>query len=362
MNDNYAPSNFFVSFIKKHWLTLSFLLGFVTDFLLLNRVDDRLDNLVLLFHVTLATSSILLFYVGVAERGGEWWSAKLRHLMPVFMQYSFGGILSGMLIFYGRSGDFFASAPFFVLIISVIAVNELVKKQSNRLIYNLAVYFVGLFSYCVLVVPVVIGDMGDIIFIGSGILALLILILVVKILSVIIPNFIALQKRTLVFVVGVLYVLFNGFYFFNIIPPIPLSLTELSIYQSVEKIGSNYHIIKEETSWFKRLSLAPITFHPQAGQGASCFARVYAPTKITANITQRWEYLDSDGNWNEHYKQAYRITGENKNGYRGYTKITSIHNGKWRCSVENARGQVLGRKTFIVDDTRPPEELVTIVE
>lgn len=348
---------------RRHWLTVIFLLGFVTDYLLLNRIDDKFDNAILLFYVILATSSLLLFYVGVADKVGYKWSQRLLYYTPMVMQYSFGGLLSGMLIFYGRSGDLFVSWPFMLLIVAVIVINEMVGKQSDRLLYNVSVYFIGLFSYFILVVPVVMGRIGDLIFIGSGLLAVLVIILVIRTLEKIIPNFMAIQKRSLVFVIGCTYVLFNAFYFLNVIPPIPLSLTELSIYQSVERTGvGGYKIVQEEDHWYEILPFVSSDFHPVSGQGAYCFARVYAPTKLTTNIVHRWEYKDQNGKWQEHFVTDYRITGENKRGYRGYTNVRSIQSGKWRCSVENARGQVLGRLTFVIDTTKAPEELVTIVE
>jgi len=358
MRDNFLFKN-----IKKHWLSLAFVFGFLTDLMLLNKVDDTIDNLILLFYLILATTSLILFYVGVAERVSEKWVKRYRLFMPLAMQYSFGGLLSGMLIFYGRSGDFLVSAPFFVLIIAVILSNEFSKKESGRLVYNLAVYFVGVFSYFVLVVPVFIGDMGDIIFVGSGLLALVLVSYILKVLKSIIPRFLELKSREIIFTIGSLYFLFNGFYFLNLIPPIPLSLTELNVYQKVERTAvGGYLLVGEEKSWRNKIPFISENFHPLRGEGVSCFARVYAPTKLTTDITHRWEYLDSNGKWREHFRLSYEITGENKNGYRGFTTLSNVRDGKWRCVVENKRGQVLGRKTFTVDTSRQPTDLVTIVE
>ncbi len=360
---NDIKNNSVILFIRHHWLTIAFCLGFVTDFLLLNRVDDKVDNMVLFFYVVLASTSMTLFYVGVAEKAPPRIVALLNTYMPILMQYSFGGLLSGMLIFYGRSGDFIVSAPFLFLIISVILANELVKKRSNRLRYNLVVYFIGVYSYLVMVVPVMIGQMGDIIFIGSGLLALLTMFLLIKALSAVIPHFMVIEKRIIVFSIGSLYILFNLFYFLNIIPPIPLSLTELSIFQYVERTPTNgYRITKTEDSWKQRVPVLPIVFHPIAGQGAYCFARVYAPTSLKTKIVHRWEYLDSTEGWVTRFTQPYQVSGENKNGYRGYTTSQNITDGKWRCSVETERGQVLGRKTFTVDTKVKPTNLVTVVE
>lgn len=349
--------------LKHHWLTVAFLLGFATDFILLNQVDNTIDDLVLLFYVVLATISMILFYVGVAEKVRPSMVEFLNSKMPILMQYSFGGLLSGMLIFYGRSSDLIVSAPFLLLILAVILANEMLSKRSDRLLYNLIVYFTGIFSYFVLMVPVVIGEMGDTIFIGSGLLALLLVYLVVKAISGIIPNFMAIEKRLIVFSIASLYMLFNGLYFFNIIPPIPLSITELGIYQEVERTSSGgYRITKEPETWLQKIPFWPIEFHPVSGQGAFCFVRVYAPTKLTTNIVHRWEYKDASGAWQSYFTKSYPISWENKNGYRGYTAIENLRDGKWRCSVETERGQVLGRRTFTVDNSSAPSGLVTVIE
>ena len=68
MSDEVQLKKNYRGFIKRHWLTVVFLLGFITDYLLLNRVDDKLDNFILLAYVTLATFSLILFYVGVADQ------------------------------------------------------------------------------------------------------------------------------------------------------------------------------------------------------------------------------------------------------------------------------------------------------
>ncbi len=350
------------TFITKHWLTIAFLGGFVTDFLLLNRVDDTFDNFILLFYVCLASISLILFYAGVAERIGPRTANFLKAYMPMLMQYSFGGLLSGMLIFYGRSGDIFSSAPYLLLIVGVILANEMINKRSERLVYNLSVYFIGLFSYLVLVVPVLLGEMGDVIFIGSGLLALLVVTLVVKGVSLQVPNFLALQKKSLIFILGSIYCFLNGLYFFNLIPPIPLSLSQLGVYQEVVKRedGTYRLTYNRDTGHYALIPFFSRPFNPVTGQGVYCFARVYAPTDLSTNIVHRWEYKNAEGDWIEHFKTSYRISGENKNGYGGYTNIKNIQNGWWRCSVETERGQVLGREIFKVDTKSQPEDLVTV--
>lgn len=351
--------------VTKHWLSMAFVLGFATDLILLNQIDSLFDNLMLLMYASLATVSLLGFYLGVAGRGPEWFSVRCERYMPLVMQYSFGGLLSGMLIFYGRSGDFFVSAPFLLLIIGVVFGNELIHKRSNRLLFHLTLYFIGILAYFVLLLPLLLGVMGDVIFVASGLCAVALVVILIKLLLRIIPNFVTLHIRSVVFTLGSIYLVFNLFYFLNIIPPIPLSLTELHIYHDVDPLETGgYRILTLDEPWWEQIPYMPLTFSPAAGRGASCFARVYVPSTISTEIYHHWEYYDEKtGGWITHYRMSYPVSNQNKHGYGGYSQvINGLRNGEWRCSVETERGQVLGRRTFTVDMSKVPGTLITKIE
>ncbi|MCA9354637.1 MAG: DUF2914 domain-containing protein [Candidatus Kaiserbacteria bacterium] len=352
--------------LHRHWLTVAFVLGFITDTILLNQIDNLVDNLILLFYALLSTTALLLLYVGVAERGPGFLTRFFKRFAPVGMQYAFGGLLSGMLIFYGRSGDWVASAPFLLIILAVIFGNEFVSKRSDRLVYHIALYFIGVFSYIVLVVPVITGKMGDGIFILSGLIALMIVTFVVQVLFRIVPNFMAVNTQRVIFTVASIYIGFNALYFTSLIPPIPLSLTQLEMVQSVETYTAPtgnkiYRIETEEQPWYRRLPLTRPILHP-TGSSIACYARVYAPTKLETDIYHRWEYKDVNGDWQEHFRYGYTIAGTNEGGYRGYTRNTSFFSGLWRCSVETKRGQVLGREVVRIDTTGEPKDIKVTVE
>lgn len=341
---------------------MAFVGGFVTDLILLNRIDDVLDNLILLAYVLLATVSILLFYAGVAEKLGMTLSRLVVNNAPILMQYAFGGLLSGMLIFYGRSGDWVASAPFMLLILAVIIGNELFEKRSELLAYQISLYFIGLFSYCVLVLPVLLSKTSDGIFILSGLIAVMVVSLLVQLLYRIIPNFMRQSIRRIILSVSALYFGMTALYFFNLIPPIPLSLTELDIVESVYRDNDgNYRISDEEQPWYRQLPFTREIIHPDSTRIA-CFARVYAPTRLQAKIYHRWEYQDANGDWRDAFRFGYPITGENKGGYRGYTVLDNFTDGVWRCGVENERGQVLGRTSVLIDSTATGRPTISRVE
>lgn len=351
--------------LKRHWLTIAFLGGFVIDNLTLNRVDQLFDNLLLLSYVILAMVSMIWLYAGTAGKLPDSWNSVTRQYAPLLTQYAFGGLLSGMLIFYGRSGDWAESWPFLLLILAVIYGNETIKDRSTRLVFNLAIFFVGLFSYVVLVIPVLTGYMGPWVFLGCGFLSLIIMRIFLFGLRLVIPNFLDLQMRMVVFTIGSIFVGLNFLYFANIIPPIPLSLKEGGVYHSVVRFTDTgeYQLKYEAGPTWKFWRKSDDVFHPSEGNNIFCFVRVFAPTKINTNIYHRWEfYDDSSSSWKEYDRLSYNISGGRDDGYRGYTQITLRQDGKWRCSVETERGQVLGREVFTVDSSSAPTELITRIE
>jgi hypothetical protein len=348
---------------REHWLTVAFLLGFVIDNITLNRVDQLFDNVILATYVILAMLSLLFLYAATAERFPEKMNPFIRKYAPLLTQYAFGGLLSGMLIFYGRSGSWFTSWPFLLIILGVIFGNETIKDRVRRLIFNLAVLFIGIFSYVVLIVPVVTGAMGPWVFIGSGIIALLIMLLFIRILRFFVPRFIEIHLRPLVFAIGTIFAVFNILYFTNAIPPIPLSLKEVGIYHGVVRYeNGDYLLTYEKPEWWEFYRDSDSKFHYQFGDNVYCFASVFAPTRLRTDIYHRWERYDEDTKkWVLHGRLTYPISGGRGDGFRGYTQIANYAEGTWRCTIETARGQVLGSEKFTIEGGAQ-KELVTRIE
>jgi hypothetical protein len=167
------------------------------------------------------------------------------------------------------------------------------------------------------------------------------------------------NTRRLVLTLGAIYASLNILYFTSVLPPIPLSLTDLEVIHSVERTEAGmYRIVTEDQPWWLDYTFFKPTINPSAGS-VSCFSSVYAPTRLSTRIFHRWEYKDEAGKWREYARIGYSIAGSNENGYRGYTTISNYQNGVWRCSVETQRGQVLGRSSFIIDTSNPASNLVT---
>ncbi len=335
---------------KRHLLTVSFFLGFIIDSFTLNRIDQTFDIAVLLFYIILTMVSMILLYGSVSEKYFERLNPFFKKWSPYLIQYSFGGLLSGMLIFYGRSGAFYESWPFMLMIIAAVYGNETIKDRATRLVYNLGMFFVGMFALVVLMVPVFLGKMGPLVFMGSGLIALTIMYWFVRVLTYMVPNFMALQRKSAVFTIGIIFAVFNFLYFANIIPPIPLSLKEVGIYHGVVRFDNDtYQVTYEKPKWWEFSQDSDKTFHSAPGDNIFCFASVFAPTRLATNIYHRWEfYNEKTKNWIDHGRYAYAISGGRGDGFRGYTMISNYEEGAWRCTVETERGQSLGRVDFEV--------------
>lgn len=351
--------------IERHWLTLSFFFGFIVDSLTLKRVDQVFDNIVLAWYIVLTMISMLVLYAATAGKlpgkfleKYEW---HFREWSPLVIQYALGGLLSGMLIFYSKSGSWWASWPFLLVILAVMVGNERLTRRSERLLLNLTMLFVGMFSYAALIVPVLLSRMGVWIFLLSGVLALALMYGFVRLLMLVVPNFMRANMRMVAFTLGIVYVVLNVLYFTNVIPPIPLSIKELGVYHNVEKLeNGSYALTYEKGKWYELFKDSDNTFHYQTGDMIYCFTSVFAPSNLSTDIYHRWEYyVPEDREWRTHSRLSYGIEGGRGEGYRGYSWVRHPHAGKWRCTVETERKQVLGSETFKVEEGQVPQGLVT---
>jgi len=354
----------FLKTIKHHLLTVSFVAGFAFDNLTLSRVDKLYDNAFLFSYVLVSMIGVFLLYFGTSGKRSERFRIFVTKWAPLLIQYMFGGLMSGLLVFYSRAGSWWAHWPYLLIIVGMILGNELIHKKAQRLVFNLGLLFIGMFSYAALVVPVVLGKMGDSIFLLSGGFALAVFVLFLRLLYFVIPNFMALNTRNIFFTIAMLYATLNGLYFLNIIPPIPLSMKEMGIYHEVlKRDDGGYALSYEEGSWYELWHLSDSVFHYKVGDRVYCYTSIFAPSRLHTDVVHKWEYYDAKAKkWTLHEKVPFSIDGGRGEGYRGFSYIESVQDGTWRCSAETPRGQVIGRATFTVVTGMAPKPLVSRVD
>ena len=341
---------------ERYITPIAFFAGFVWDNLTLRRIDLAYENIMLLWNLFVIAASIIL--INTYEAGhlrslisGKIISKAIR-IVPIFMQFAFGGLFSAFFVFYSRSSSVLASWPFLLFLAALFIGNEFFRKKYLRLTFQMSIFFIVLFSYSVFALPIFVGKMGALIFIASGLAALAILFIIALAIFKITPERFKQNLRALTLSIASIYILFNIFYFANIIPPMPLSLKESGIYHSIERIpeGNNiYKISFEPAPWHLFFKGSSDTFHLVTGESIYSYSAVFAPTKLNIAILHRWSYFDKEkGDWIEVSRLKFPMRGGRDGGYRGYTLKSNITPGKWRVDVITDRGQVLGRRTFEV--------------
>ncbi|MEK7087913.1 MAG: DUF2914 domain-containing protein [Patescibacteria group bacterium] len=338
---------------------LAFVFGFLWDSLTLTRIDRLLDNIVLLSYLLIAFVCIALLNADSARNFANPLLRKSVDFARFLLPFAFGGLMSGFLIFYSRSGPVLSSAPFLLFLAGLFLCNEFLRRRYQQFIFRMSVFFVTLFSYTALVVPVLTGRMGDLIFLASGATALVLFWLSIKVLSLVAEGEWRRRRPALWTVVGSIFVAFNFLYFNNMIPPIPLSLKEIGVYHRVERARSgSYELSFEKAPWYALGRKTNLTFHRTENEPVYVFSSVFAPTRLSTEVLHRWSYFNEKlDKWVSSSVVGFPISGGRDEGYRGYSRKDVIFPGKWRVDVETIRGQIVGRITFVVTDSPAPPAL-----
>lgn len=352
----------FIEFGRSYERRLSavaMVVGFVFDLFLAKRPDSIVDNVLLLSYLFIAGSIIVLLNLRMTRQ--EQQSAKPLLLLFI-LQFCFGGLASNLLVLYGHSGTLAGSAFFIALLVAMLVGNEFLQSRYAHLRFNVGVYYLLLLTYCIIALPTfVLHAIGWRAFLLSGAVSLVVVSVFLTVLLLAVFRGAKRQLYEVCVIVLGIFLVFSGFYFLNVIPPVPLSLKEIGIYHSLAKDSSgNYRGSYEAAPWyvFWRDTSDRYTIIP--GESAYCFSAVFAPSELTAPIYHRWEYYNEPTrHWLTIARVAFPITGGRAEGYRGFSTKTKLAVGAWRCSVETAGGQLIGRITFDIQESSTTPALLS---
>lgn len=325
--------------------------GFTFDLWLAKRPDSLIDNALLLSYLFIAGALIIILNLRETRRK-EQTSVEPLFLLLI-LQFCFGGLASNLLVLYGHSGTLAGSALFLGILVVLIFGNEYLRGRYTLLRFNVAVYYFLLLTYCVIAVPTFIfHSVGTLVFIASGVISLGVIAAFLGLLYVAVLRKTARGLYDVSILVATIFCLFNGLYFLDIIPPVPLSMKNIGVYHTVLKqSGGGYFATYETPEWyaFWRDTSAVYTLGSGVGSAtASCFSSVFAPTGLNTAVYHRWEEYDpAAGEWQTMAQVSFPISGGRDAGYKGYSLKTVVP-GQWRCDVETASGALIGRVSFDV--------------
>lgn len=270
-----------------------------------------------------------------------------RYLMPFAAQISIGSLLSSSLLFYWYSGSLSVSWPLFALITGVMVSSEVFRQFYSKPAVQLSVYTFVLLSYFSILLPFLLHSLSAWLFMLSGLLSTLTVSLLILLLTKYAAH-IRQQQVSILAAVMLVFVTMGSLYFLNLIPPLPLSIREAGIYYHVTRDNGEYTFDGEEEGFVQKL-LPGQKIYVNTADTVYAYTAVFAPADLSTTIYHVWEYEDpATGKWVQKNRLHFVMTGGRQEGYRGYTTKTGLTPGKWRVTVMNPRGQVLGRLLFTV--------------
>jgi hypothetical protein len=343
--------------------SLSLVGGFVFDALTLKRVDMFWENVWVLAHLFIVGICIVLINLEEHQGVDPEDPTKAHFWLVNIMQFTFGGLLSTFLVFYFRSATLLVSWPFMLILAAAFAANERLKHHYARLVFQISLFFLSLFSFAIFIVPVMVHKIGPDIFILSGAVSLLCLwFFLIFLRRITKERFYKARKLLWLSIVGI-YGGMNLLYFTNIIPPIPLSLKDAGIYHSVNKdMFGDYFVGYEDHGWKGVFDIYE-DVHLQYGDSVYAYSAVFSPARLDTVIVYNWQHYNKDTNrWEDEGNITIPITGGRDEGYRAYASKTYLTKGHWRVNVETERGQVIGRILFNVVPVTEPARVLTAIK
>jgi len=322
--------------------------GFVFDNYYFDRVDHPATQIVLFAYLLIAIVSIVLVHFVESDAEPPSVLVKGQSLLVVATQFALGGLWSAFLIFYGRSALAATSWPFLVVLGGMLVGNEVFRKYHARLAFTCTLLFLALLSYAIFVVPIFTGTMGRSVFLFSGGLAVGAFAFVLFVLRTVGGE--RLRKAWRGITLGAIGVLatINVFYFANILPPLPLALSQAGVFHSVTKDGEAYRAVAEPQATFAWLDTAPL-MHVTSGGSLSLYSAVFAPIQLRTSVVHVWKrYNETARTWRTESTVRFPIVGGRDGGYRGYSIKSTPASGRWRVDIETSDGLLIGRVAFSV--------------
>lgn len=343
--------NFYGRF-ERSISSFSLIFGFAFDALTLKRVDMLWENIWILGHLIIVGIFIALIHIQKNEIGGETNPARAHFWYVNILQFFFGGILSTYLVFYFRSADIFVTWPFVFLLLLAFIANESLKRHYIRLSFQVNLFFLSIYSFSIFLVPVLMHQIGTQIFLLSGLISLVFIMLYAAALFYFIKDKFAESKKMILSLISGILVLVNFLYFTNLIPPIPLSLKDGGIYHSIQKNDTGDYIATYEDRGLRDYFKLYPSFSETGGTSIFAFSAIFSPPKFNTTITHEWQHYDEkEKKWITDKEIDLPVIGGRDGGFRTYSVRSSLPAGKWRVNIKTEQGQTIGHLRFTVVPT-----------
>jgi hypothetical protein len=360
-----GPGQRFRAFRDRHHLAFEvafFFAGFLFDVVLLHRIDST----PLLIHqgTYLVLTGLLVFWdhrLTVAGREPEGWVGRVASYRLWVMHFFLGTLLNAFIVFYFRSSSGLFGALFIVALAAVIVVNELPRFRSKGPVVRVALLSFSVTSYLAYLLPVLWGELRAWQYVVAVLLGSLATVGLWRFFARFThdPNW---TIRRAVAPGLIVQVTLLALYFAEAIPPVPLSVKHLGIYNAIEvekgELKRTYRLRFQAAPWWRFWARTQSTLRAGPGDRAWAFVRVFAPTRFQDRVSFAWDYLDPKAGWTAWGKPfSTSLTGGNEEGFRTFAYTTPARSGSYRVRVLTADDREIGRETFEVEVSKVPLSL-----
>ncbi len=343
-----------------------FIAGFLFDMLTVGRIDSWATIGQQVVYLAVITTALLQMLVEQGEPPREpagfvlrRWYYEYRNALVHFLM---GALLNLYAIFYFKSSSLLVSFGFLGFLVIVLLANEVRRVKSLGLSFKFALLSLCLLSFFAYLIPVLVGSISLLLFLLSMLAGAVPLALGAWLVGRGSPARSTLARRQILVPLGCVLIGFLAFYFFRLIPPVPLSIPFIGVYHQVERAGDSYRLSHERPVW-RFWHNGDQNFSAQPGDKVYVFFRIFSPARFSDQVQMRWQWKDPARGWVTHDTIPIRIVGGREQGFRGYGVKSNYQPGDWKVQVETLDGREIGRVYFeLVAVPEAPRSLETAVD
>ena len=333
----------------SHTTTIIFIVGFTFDMFLLPDIDDPIARYIGFSYLTIIALLIMFREWVVSRNRASIIEQRMYSFCTFVISYCSGSALSFVFVYSLRSAALSVSWPLFIILMICIFANEFVSTHNFRFTLDVGVLLIAILFYTIFNLPILLKMQNDTTF-GIS-------VAITIIASIIFMSFLrrssemAEEEAPKLYALAIGIPMFVGMlYFLNIIPAVPLSLSENGVYHSIIHTNDGVFIGQSETDTRYFANYRTSSFHLSAADtGVYFFSAIHAPADLTAPLSHVWEeYNAKTHTWVQNGDPIpFTLEGGRESGYRAFSYKENITPGLWRVNVKVGR-RIVGRKTFEV--------------
>jgi hypothetical protein len=328
-------------------LVLFFLGGFLFDAVMLSRIDEpgmliQQGAYLLLCGTLLAVTQRMELKQLEPPRVLR----KAWHYVDHVIHFMLGTLLNAYSIFYFRSASGLTALGFVVVIVALLALNELPRFQKLGPVVLYALYSICLTSYLAYLLPVLLGYIRPWMFYLAVGAALLPLTLHVLLLLRWGRAFGHVARHAAIPAYGV-QLAFLLVYALRIAPPVPLAVKEMGIYHDVQRAPGGRRLLQQKRGW-KFWQKGDQDFLERDGDKVWCFARIFAPAHFRDRLDIVWYRDDPQKGWIEYHRFASTVAASSARGFATEGYLTHPPPGRYRVEIQSGDRRTMGLLHFQV--------------